>query len=144
MERHQIVDQNVQSIPNVELIKHGKLTYFIFKVAQTCELFTNKCPFIPLFSINQRCVDPCPGSCGLNTECTVINHTPSCRCDIHYTGDPFQGCTPVQGKYTFSHFLRERALKSKTLQICEIYRIYRIKTILLFRPHEYMSARVFI
>lgn len=49
--------------------------------------------------MNQRCVDPCPGSCGINSQCVVINHTPSCSCDIHYTGDPFQGCYPVQGKY---------------------------------------------
>lgn len=52
--------------------------------------------------INQRCVDPCEGSCGSNTQCTVINHTPSCRCNDQYTGDPFRGCTPVQGKYHFS------------------------------------------
>lgn len=48
--------------------------------------------------MNQRCIDPCPGSCGSNAKCAVINHTPSCSCDIGYTGDPFQGCTPVQGK----------------------------------------------
>lgn len=48
--------------------------------------------------MNQRCVDPCPGLCGSNAKCAVINHTPSCSCDIGYTGDPFQGCTPVQGK----------------------------------------------
>lgn len=49
--------------------------------------------------MNLRCVDPCPGSCGFNTQCTVINHTPSCTCNPQYTGDPFQGCSPVQGKY---------------------------------------------
>lgn len=59
-------------------------------------------------SINQRCVDPCPGSCGLSTECTVINHTPSCRCAVHYTGDPFQGCSPVQGKYNFYLISRDQ------------------------------------
>lgn len=52
--------------------------------------------------INQRCVDPCEGSCGFNTQCSVINHTPSCRCNDQYTGDPFRGCTPIQGKYNFS------------------------------------------
>lgn len=51
--------------------------------------------------MNLRCVDPCPGSCGFNTQCTVINHTPSCSCNPQYTGDPFQGCSPVQGKYQF-------------------------------------------
>lgn len=48
--------------------------------------------------MNLRCVDPCPGSCGANTQCTVINHTPSCTCDISYTGDPFQGCVAIRGK----------------------------------------------
>lgn len=52
--------------------------------------------------MNQKCVDPCPGSCGINTQCTVINHTPSCTCDSQYTGDPFQGCVRIQGKYTIS------------------------------------------
>lgn len=59
--------------------------------------------------INQRCVDPCEGSCGTNTQCTVINHTPSCRCNDQYTGDPFRGCTPVLGKYHFSFCFRNIA-----------------------------------
>lgn len=54
--------------------------------------------------MNQKCVDPCPGSCGLNTQCTVINHTPACTCDAQYTGDPFTGCLPIQGKYNFLVF----------------------------------------
>lgn len=49
--------------------------------------------------INQKCVDPCPGSCGLNARCHVINHTPSCSCDSEYTGDPFQGCVIARGMY---------------------------------------------
>lgn len=52
--------------------------------------------------IHQKCVDPCEGSCGFDTQCSVINHTPSCRCNDQYTGDPFRGCTPIQGKYNFS------------------------------------------
>lgn len=47
--------------------------------------------------MNQKCVDPCPGSCGVNARCHVINHTPSCSCDSGFTGDPFQGCVRVQG-----------------------------------------------
>lgn len=62
----------------------------------------SECP-AHLACMNQKCVDPCPGSCGINTQCAVINHTPSCTCDAQYTGDPFQGCVPiqVQGKYPF-------------------------------------------
>lgn len=61
--------------------------------------------------MNQKCVDPCPGSCGINTQCTVINHTPSCTCDAGYTGDPFQGCVKIviQGKYPFFIYLRNIA-----------------------------------
>lgn len=49
--------------------------------------------------INQKCNDPCPGSCGSNAKCNVVNHTPMCSCDVGYTGDPFSGCYPVQGEF---------------------------------------------
>jgi len=42
--------------------------------------------------IREKCRDPCPGSCGVNALCTVINHTPSCTCSDGYTGDPFNNC----------------------------------------------------
>ncbi|XP_066901573.1 neurogenic locus notch homolog protein 1-like, partial [Halyomorpha halys] len=44
---------------------------------------------------NLHCLDPCPGSCGLNAECIVINHNPICKCPIRYTGDPFTRCYPI-------------------------------------------------
>lgn len=47
--------------------------------------------------MNNKCADPCPGSCGNNARCSVINHTPSCSCDSGYTGDPFRGCIPAPG-----------------------------------------------
>lgn len=50
--------------------------------------------------INERCVDPCPGSCGQNAICNVINHVSMCTCLQGYQGDPFVGCIlkPQQGK----------------------------------------------
>lgn len=48
--------------------------------------------------INQKCKDPCPGSCGANAECTVVNHNAMCTCSSGYTGDPFSACMPVPGK----------------------------------------------
>lgn len=45
--------------------------------------------------ISQKCADPCPGTCGLNTRCNVINHSPICTCQNEYTGDPFTKCTRV-------------------------------------------------
>ena len=45
--------------------------------------------------VNQKCVDPCPGSCGLGARCEVINHSPICSCQEGQTGDPFQSCRPI-------------------------------------------------
>lgn len=42
--------------------------------------------------INQRCKDPCAGSCGVNAECRPVNHVPVCYCLAGFTGDPFSGC----------------------------------------------------
>lgn len=44
---------------------------------------------------NQRCVDPCPGTCGLYAKCTVVNHNPFCSCNERYTGNPFAQCRPI-------------------------------------------------
>lgn len=51
-----------------------------------------------LACINQKCRDPCPGSCGAYAQCNVINHTPTCSCLEGYVGDPFTQCTikPVE------------------------------------------------
>lgn len=43
--------------------------------------------------IQQKCKDPCPGTCGINAECRVINHKPMCTCMIGYDGEPSRGCT---------------------------------------------------
>lgn len=48
--------------------------------------------------INQKCRDPCPGSCGANALCQVINHSPVCTCTEGYTGDPFSGCVLKPGR----------------------------------------------
>jgi len=47
-----------------------------------------------LACINQRCADPCPGSCAYNAICHVRNHVPSCQCPVGYVGDPFTNCQP--------------------------------------------------
>ena len=39
-----------------------------------------------------KCVDPCPGTCGINAQCDVRNHVPSCTCIPGYIGDPFTAC----------------------------------------------------
>lgn len=47
--------------------------------------------------LKNKCQDPCPGTCGTNAECQVVNHLPSCTCFIGYTGDPYRYCN-VQPK----------------------------------------------
>lgn len=51
-----------------------------------------------LACINEKCKDPCPGSCGSYTTCIVNNHQPICKCYEQYTGDPFSSCTPIISK----------------------------------------------
>jgi hypothetical protein len=46
--------------------------------------------------INQKCRDPCPGSCGQNALCNVVNHNPVCKCNPGFEGDPFVRCLPIQ------------------------------------------------
>lgn len=49
---------------------------------------------------NERCRDPCPGSCGVHASCVVVKHAPMCTCDPGFTGDPFSGCSPIPSKTT--------------------------------------------
>lgn len=44
-----------------------------------------------------RCQDPCPGTCAIFAECNVVNHMPICNCLPGYTGNPFQNCILKQG-----------------------------------------------
>ncbi|ETN60100.1 dumpy [Anopheles darlingi] len=45
-----------------------------------------------LACINNRCKDPCPGVCGRNAECGVVNHTPVCSCPDGMRGNAFEQC----------------------------------------------------
>lgn len=49
--------------------------------------------------VNQKCVDPCLGACGKNSDCKVKNHSPICSCRNGYTGNPFSVCSPVQRRF---------------------------------------------
>lgn len=42
--------------------------------------------------MQQKCRDPCPGSCAPLAQCSVVNHIPTCSCLPGYTGDPFTNC----------------------------------------------------
>lgn len=43
--------------------------------------------------IRNKCQDPCPGVCGSNAQCNVVNHVPTCSCIQGYIGDPFTTCS---------------------------------------------------
>lgn len=48
-----------------------------------------------LACVSYKCIDPCPGTCGQDARCEVINHVPTCNCPAGYTGDPFYACKPI-------------------------------------------------
>ena len=60
-------------------------------------IFNNDCP-TELACKNQRCVDPCPGLCGIHATCRVRSHIPICVCDTGYQGDPFTQCRRITSK----------------------------------------------
>jgi hypothetical protein len=57
-----------------------------------------------LACINERCADPCIGSCGVNSLCTVVKHNPVCQCKTGYSGDPFSVCSEIQYCKAFIFF----------------------------------------
>lgn len=61
-------------------------------------LVSSECP-TQQACIDQKCQNPCPGSCGQNAECHVINHSPICSCISRHTGDPFTRCYLLPSKY---------------------------------------------
>lgn len=57
---------------------------------------SNDCPKNRACSRN-RCIDPCPGLCGENAECSVVNHIPICVCIAGYSGNAFVLCSKISG-----------------------------------------------
>lgn len=64
---------------------------------------SSECP-LDKACINQKCKDPCPGTCGINARCDVRNHSPICSCKVDMTGDPFVRCYPLPRKIMKSTF----------------------------------------
>lgn len=54
----------------------------------------NECPMHKA-CINTRCQDPCPGVCGNNAQCSVMNHSPTCSCIQGFRGNPFETCSRI-------------------------------------------------
>lgn len=72
------------------------------------ECVTNSdCPQTQACGSQQKCIDPCPGLCGYNAACRVINHNPLCTCNVGFTGSPYQGCTEFKRKFIELHIFHE-------------------------------------
>lgn len=56
---------------------------------------SSECP-LSQACINQKCLDPCPGTCGIGANCQVVNHNPICSCPAKSTGDPFVRCLALR------------------------------------------------
>lgn len=66
-----------------------------------------------LACVNQKCRDPCLGSCGQHATCSVINHNPVCSCIAGFTGDPFAGCSEIIGECFLKLFRHSEALPQR-------------------------------
>ena len=82
-------------------------------------IINNDCPTDKACT-NQRCVDPCPGLCGINASCRVRNHIPICVCNTGYQGDPFSQCRRITSK-TISKFPKNYILRFQPLQLLRLY-----------------------
>lgn len=69
-------------------------------------IVSSDCP-LTLACINQKCRDPCPGTCGSNALCTVVSHNPKCLCPQGYIGDAYTVChlRPSVIRKLHHHFL---------------------------------------
>lgn len=56
---------------------------------------------------NQKCRDPCPGTCGENAQCHTISHRPHCKCPPGFTGNAFSRCYVQQCKIYLYHFVQD-------------------------------------
>jgi hypothetical protein len=54
-------------------------------------ILNSDCPS-NLACINNKCKDPCPGTCAQNAVCQVINHNAMCTCNVGYSGDGYRYC----------------------------------------------------
>lgn len=71
-----------------------------------------ECPLDEACS-NQRCSDPCIGSCGVGAICKVVNHNPICSCPTSYTGDPFTRCMRLRKYLLVLSVLKYETVKCK-------------------------------
>lgn len=98
-----------------------------------------------------KCVDPCPGVCGQNAECSVYNHVPICNCIPDYYGDPFTVCRKRESKLRLLKtkpdiLQRFNCFRNRTTN--EPLRAFTVRTVQLVQNHQqpsclYMPNRIY-
>lgn len=90
--------------------------------------------------LNQICSDPCPGTCGLNARCQVVNHNPICSCPAGYVGDPFVRCLREESKLSFlmSFYLTYLLIY---YQVLSFSKLYFLTVLLIFTFFVSLSSR---
>lgn len=61
--------------------------------------------------VNNKCVDPCPGVCGINAQCNVYNHAPNCNCLPGYTGNALSSCHEIRNDPRKHEYIYKRRRK---------------------------------
>lgn len=90
--------------------------------------------------ISQRCQDPCPGTCGINADCRVRNHSPLCQCMSRFTGDAFTRCYPIPRNKNFCQ-LEKLNLQFLFIQL-QLQLLNKSKRILVFLRHVAQTRNV--
>lgn len=70
-----------------------------------------------LACVNEDCVDPCVGTCGVSADCQVVNHNPTCTCPRGYQGDPYIQCRLVECKIYFVFALSAITLSNEVTKL---------------------------
>ena len=70
--------------------------------------------------LRSKCVDPCPGTCGQNALCEVINHIPMCSCPGGMAGNAFVQCRPLE--CTLKSILNEMLMKYLKILINNLFK----------------------
>lgn len=70
---------------------------------------------------NQKCQNPCLGTCGISAKCQVINHNPICTCVPGYTGDAFSRCQPIRKFFNVVFFFCKSVM---TENICVFFFLF--------------------
>lgn len=72
-----------------------------------------------LACLQQKCRDPCVGLCGLNAQCSVVNHHAVCACTAGYSGNPFSACERIpEGEYAPLYLLLSFTILPANVAVC--------------------------